>query len=118
MIAGFAAVAMMSLQFAVAAETCMPQAASGALAQAVSERALCHEMDGGAPQDRCIQRCDSVKHSPDHSPFSFAPLLTPIHPAQPPARDFVSAHVRIDSSALLTRATAPPLAVRNCCFRT
>jgi hypothetical protein len=117
-IAGLAAVAMIMMQLAVAAETCMPRSASGAPAQAAADRAPCHEMDGAAPHDRCIQRCDAVKHSPDHSPSSFAPLLTPIHPVRPPARDFASAHVRIDSSVLLTRATAPPLAVRNCCFRT
>jgi hypothetical protein len=115
--------AMLVVQVAMAAQACMLQPASDAPAQASvphedPEQAPCHEMDGSAPQSHCAQRCDVAKQAPDHQPVSFTPVLGAIHPVAPPARRAVTGYVPTEPQALLARATAPPLSVRNCCFRT
>jgi hypothetical protein len=115
--------AMLVVQVAMAAQACMLQPASDAPAQMTlshedPEQAPCHEMDGSTPQSHCVQRCDVVKQSPDHQPVSFTPVLGAIHPIEPSARRAISEYVPTEPRALLTRATAPPLSVRNCCFRT
>lgn len=115
--------AMVIVQVAMAAQACMLAAAPEAPAQAAMshedpQQAPCHEMEGNTPQNHCAQRCDVVKQSPDHQPVSFTPVLSAIHPIEPSARRPVESVRKEPSQALLARATAPPLSVRNCCFRT
>jgi hypothetical protein len=119
--AWFAIAAMLFAQLAVAAHACA--ASSGASATAVlaaahGDGSPCHEMDP-QPDNVCLQHCADSPQSIDHHPVSPAsPVAGPAYHLEPSDRltAFVQSEVR-HSHALLARVTAPPLAVRNCCFR-
>ena len=114
---------MLFVQVAMAAQACMVQPASGAPASAAPSHAHheampCHDTDASAPVNHCVQRCDAAQQTPGHQqPVSFAPVLIAIYPVDLLVRLPVPHSAWIESRALLTRATAPPLSVRNCCFR-
>ncbi len=122
-VVAFGGAAMLVVQIAMAAQACMLQADSAAPASVAAshtsdDQAPCHEADGGAPENHYPQRCDAVKQAPDHQPVSFTPVLSAIHPVEPSVRRSTIVYVPKELEALLARATAPPLPVRNCCFRT
>jgi hypothetical protein len=122
-VVAFGGAAMLVVQITMAAQACMLQADSGAPASVAAPRASedqapCHEMDGSAPENHYPQRCDAVKQAPDHQPISFTPLLSAIHPVEPSVPHSTVVYDPKEPRALLARATAPPLPVRNCCFRT
>ena len=119
----FGGAAMLVVQISMGAQPCMLQPDSGAPAslaasQTSDDQAPCHEMDGSAPANHYPQRCDVVKQAPDHQPISFTPVLSAIHPVEPSVQRSTRLYVPTEPQALLARATAPPLPVRNCCFRT
>lgn len=122
-VVAFGGATMLVVQIAMASQACMLQAESGAPAPVAAshssdDQAPCHEMDGGAPQNHYPQRCDAVKQAPDHQPTGFTPVLSAIHPVEPSVRRSTIVYIPKEPRALLARATAPPLPVRNCCFRT
>ena len=122
-VVAFGGAAMLVVQVSMAAQSCMLQPGSGAPASVAASHtsdgeAPCHEMDSSAPEKHYPQRCDVVKQAPDHQPVSFTPVLSAIQPVEPSVRRSTRLCVPTESQALLARATAPPLAVRNCCFRT
>ena len=119
--AWLAAVAMLFAQLAVAAHACA--ASSGAstaavLATAHGDGSPCHEMDT-QPDSVCLQHCADSPQSFDNHPvatvFPLAGLAYTLGRSDRVAV-FLQSEER-HSSALLARVTAPPLAVRNCCFR-
>lgn len=115
--------AMLAVQIAMAAQACMLQIDSAPPASVPASHtsdgeAPCHEMEGGVPEKHYPQRCDAVKQAPDHQPISFTPVLSAIHPVEPSAQRSAVVDAPKEPQALLARATAPPLPVRNCCFRT
>lgn len=123
LVVAFGGAAMLVVQIAMAAQACMLQGDSVAPASVAAShtsdgQAPCHEMDGSAPENHYPQRCDVVKQAPDHQPVSFTPVLSAIHPVEPSVRRSTIVYVQKEPQALLARATAPPLPVRNCCFRT
>jgi hypothetical protein len=71
------------------------------------------------PDSVCLQHCADTPQSFDH--HSIVPVLVVAGPAYYVERSdrgavFLQSDER-HSSALLARVTAPPLSVRNCCFR-
>lgn len=123
LVAAFGGAAMLVVQITMAAQACMLQADRGAPApvaasHASDDQAPCHEMDAGAPENHYPQRCDAVKQAPDHQPTSFTPVLSAIHPVEPSVLRSTVVYAPKEPQALLARATAPPVPVRNCCFRT
>ena len=121
--AWLAAAAMLFAQLAVAAHACA--ASSGASTAAVlagaqgeHDASPCHEMDS-RPDNVCLQHCADSPQSFDHHPVSpVFPVAAPAYHLDRPDRPSVFLHSEErHSHALLARVTAPPLAVRNCCFR-
>jgi hypothetical protein len=120
--AWLAAAAMLFAQLAVAAHACA--ASSGAPAAAVlaahgdQDASPCHEMDS-QPDSVCLQHCADSPQSFDHHPVSpVFPVAAPAYHLDRPDRPAVFLHSEErHSHALLARVTAPPLSVRNCCFR-
>ncbi|MCU6501664.1 hypothetical protein LPN04_28105 [Rugamonas sp. A1-17] len=112
---------MLYMQLAVASYVC-PGVPAGSLDNAVSARATampnCQGMDAEQPQ-----LCDLHAHGepakqsldnsvPDVPPFVPSALILELQP--------VDAVLLPDASyrpIALTRTTAPPVAIRNCCFR-
>lgn len=122
--AWLAAAAMLFAQLAVAAHACA--ASSGAPAAAVlaaahggeHDASPCHEMES-PPDGVCLQHCADSPQSFDHHPVSpVFPLAGPAYHLDRSNRPAVFLQSEEHHShALLARVTAPPLAVRNCCFR-
>ena len=121
-VAALGTVALLYAQAAVAMHACaaMPMNAPGvdSEAQTANGTAPC---DGGKIDEPalCFHHCQDARQAVDHN--------------QPPAPGFVATLIyhfeRLQDGAsffsagrspneLLTRVTAPPVAVRNCCFRT
>ena len=118
-----ALISLLSMQFALASYVC-PRTASGVAAMATQkaqaampcEQAMAGAMDGSQP-GLCHAHCQAEHQSADkyqvpatalpiHSGTGFITLrLVPVPPGAPL------------QAPLLTRTTAPPLAVRHCRFR-
>lgn len=117
-----ALISLLSMQFALASYVC-PRTASGvevmtqmAQSSMPCEQAMADAMDG-QPAGLCHAHCQAEHQSADkyqipavavpiHSGTGFITLrLVPIPPGAPL------------QAPLLTRITAPPVAVRHCCFR-
>ena len=117
-----ALISLLSMQFALASYVC-PRTASGVAAMTQKaqtampcEQAMAGAMDGSQP-GLCHAHCQAEHQSADkyqvpatalpiHSGTGFITLrLVPVPPGAPL------------QAPLLTRTTAPPLAVRHCCFR-
>lgn len=114
--------AILFAQIAVAAYACPALAASQTSEQVAAmdmsaTEAPCAEMDV-KQANLCVEHCQYGQQSLDH----------PVTPVVFAVADLPYVHARLDgpafigstqeySQSLLTRTTAPPLAVRNCCFR-
>lgn len=110
------------MQLAVASYAC-PSLSAGHGAQAVAamptgDMAGCHDMDPVQPS-LCHAYGQSGNQSldkpavPPLQPFlavGFGLPVTPLEAAHPPAFAF-------SRTTFLTHATAPPVAIRHCCFR-
>lgn len=113
-------------QLAVASYACagVGQAANAAVATASEPMPGCAEMrmDTGAGVDRsilCHAHCDPGQQSLDTQAAPQLPQfvsagLTLVLPDLRLAAHTLVAHPKV---LLLERATAPPLSIRNCCFR-
>jgi hypothetical protein len=123
LLAALGSAALVFVQTAMAAQACMLPFTAGtessmAASQPSSGAAPCHEMDGGGSTNPCAQRCNAPQISLDHhQPGSAAPVLIAICQVDLSDQRSLPQSTRSYSHALLTRATAPPLSVRNCCFR-
>jgi hypothetical protein len=110
---------MLFAQFAIAAHAC------DAIAGAASPHAAMAMSHGDSPcepaapvQDKvCLEHCAGAQSVDNHPGWTVAPALLAAH--VPPAAPAVSSDsTQRYAHALLARVTAPPLAVRHCCFRT
>ncbi len=118
-----ALISMLFMQFAVASYVCpgleLAKATVFASANMLDqEMSACHDMDMEQPS-LCHAHGDIGKQSldkpelPHVQPFiavRLTRLLSPVDNAYSPT-------AAPPTIAQLTRATAPPLAIRNCCFR-
>jgi hypothetical protein len=124
--------AIVFAQMAMAAHACAALFA-GAAPQSVSQAAPSHESmrpgPEGAPcgepgrpahEDLCFHHCLTEQQSIDQHPIAFgAPVAWLVRCVEAPDHSSASRYADRDHShALLARVTAPPLSVRNCCFRT
>lgn len=123
-IAAFIALfSMLFMQLAVAGYAC-PEFKVGLVNKSVAMSADAGSMPGceGMDQEQpslCHAHAQAGKQSLDkpelpHVPSFVAAALTLVFDDIEPAYDSIAAQ---PNSVLLTRATAPPLAIRNCCFR-
>ncbi len=116
--AGIAAAVMLFAQFAVAAHACTTFPAGVTAPGATHDASPCHDMDP-QPDPVCLQHCADSPQSFDH--HTVAPIVPAAAPVYTLGRcDRVAVFMQSEerhSYALLVRVTAPPLAVRNCCFR-
>ena len=91
-------------QAAAMAEAGMPCAGDMTMAMDVEEPALCHvHCDAGQ------QANDSQPAQPPAMVLAGGLAIDPVPPSAP--------HGSAPQATLLARATAPPLAIRNCCLR-
>ena len=110
------------MQLAVASYACpsldAEHAAQQIAAMPVSDMAGCHDMDPVQPS-LCHAYGQSGNQSldkpavPPLQPFlaiGFGLPVTPLEATHPPA-------FAVDRSNFLTHASAPPVAIRHCCFR-
>jgi hypothetical protein len=114
--------AILFAQIAVAAYACPAFASSQVNEQASAmdmsnSDAPCAEMDV-KQANLCIEHCQYGQQSLDHpvAPAVFAVADLPyflVRPADPAVLGSTQEY----APSLLTRTTAPPLSVRNCCFR-
>jgi hypothetical protein len=123
-----AAMAILFAQAAVAAHACAAVlAGSTPAAHGAMDDAMGHGMRDGhdgccddprfAQDDLCFQHCLSEQQSVGDHPIAFAAPFagTACYAAH---HDLSRPDIRDHSRALLAHVTAPPLSVRNCCFRT
>lgn len=106
------------MQLAVASYACPSHDGQAMAALPMEDMAGCHEMDPEQPS-LCHAYGQSGNQSldkpavPPLQPFlavGFGLPVTPLDATHPPAFAF-------PRTTFLTHATAPPLAIRNCCFR-
>src|SRR4051812_30954052 len=111
-------VSLLFTQLAVASHACpaagtVPMSAS----MAHGDMAGCQDMGADQP-GLCKAHCEAGHQSPD---TPAAPVVQPFVAAQLalilPASAVVPALVPSLDAPLLAHTTAPPLAIRNCCFR-
>jgi hypothetical protein len=110
------------MQFAVASYVCPGQgrvqmqaavmeaagdSMNGCMGMDMEQPSLCHAYDQKASQSLDKPVAPPV---PPFVPATLVALLVPSEPAFPSSASYVR-------SPLLARPTAPPLAIRNCCFR-
>jgi hypothetical protein len=119
--------AILFAQIAIAAHACAAFAQGGMPAPAAmgahGEGANCDEMNAGQanpdPVNLCFEHCQKGFQSVDSHPVPFVlPPAAPIYVVELPDPLSALRSTPQYSRALLARVTAPPLAVRNCCFRT
>ena len=109
-------------QLAVAAYACPKQEipTSPAAAMAAEPSGMpdgCEALDPANP-NLCLQHCQGASQLPDGSAFILpVPGPLPLVHAALPARPVLASVTVAYASDLLARNTAPPLNVRNCCFR-
>jgi hypothetical protein len=116
---------MCFVQAAMAAQACvagsleradsvaMPEADAAPCAQAAAGQAAAGQVN------RCQQHCDTAQLSIDQPPPVFAaPALAAVYSIQLLDRRTDRAPGAPYASGMLSRATSPPAAIRNCCFRT
>ena len=109
-------------QFALASYACpkLNVAKSVAMAMDAAEMPGCADMDMKMdPPGLCHSHCEAGNQSADTSQ---APLVQPFVPAQLTvvlnvADSAVPCHTLHLEGVLPERSSAPPLAIRNCCFR-
>ena len=112
--------AMVFAQIAVAAHACAVlggESPVSAMAMPMdADDAPCNEQD--AAPNLCIHHCQAeqtVDHQPPAPAIPVAIIVGSLEPSNRLPVSFQSAQSY--SQALLARVTAPPSAVRNCCFR-
>lgn len=112
---------MLFMQLAVAAYAC-PGASMGGQSVAVPSVAMagCEGMDRSQPTlCHVYARGDAAKQSLDKPPAFDVPPFVPM--ALVMALDLVERSSLLDDApwmpALRSRSTAPPIAIRHCCFR-
>jgi hypothetical protein len=123
-----AATVILFAQAVVAAHACAAAfAGSAPAAHGAMDHAMSHGMHDGhegccddprvVQDDLCFQHCLSEQQSVDDHPIAFAAPFagTARYAAH---HDLSRLDLRDHSRALLAHVTAPPLSVRNCCFRT
>jgi len=117
---------MLFSQLALAAHACPALAISGASEMAMvsgdgfpHKMALCQDMDMGQPalchahaDDQAAKQSLDKPDSPHVAPFVGAELLVVVTPI-----DLAHDTHAAPGTMLLPPATAPPIAIRNCCFR-
>ncbi len=110
--AAFTVFALLFAQLAVAAYACpaMSPQADSASAQATSH---CDKLDPRLT-NLCQKHCHGVEQSPSASPAS-APFIPALIGMLKPAIQVLPI-ANLEPPALF-HATAPPLTIRNCCFR-
>lgn len=115
--------AIVFAQAAIAAHACAAFAseegpASVMAAPAGHDNTPCGDMEAVA-QKLCVNHCQAGQQSIDHyQPTPTVPVAIVIGRVVPDHRpEIVFRSTQAYSHALLARATVPPLAVRNCCFR-
>lgn len=120
-----ALIGMLFMQYAVASYSCpMSQAGQGIAAVAMSIDSAdqgmpgCLGMDGVQPNlcnayDQGGNQSLDKPDLPQVKPFLTAGLAVSLIPID----DASQSTVLPPAAVLLTRATAPPLSIRNCCFR-
>lgn len=120
-----ALICMLTMQFAAAGYVCPGMMASSGNASAVSgasdqSMTRCEDMDMAQPvlchaqaHDEASKQSLDKPGSPDIAPFVPAGLVLVATSIDPAA--YLPAEPA--TSLLLTRTTAPPIAIRHCCFR-
>jgi hypothetical protein len=109
-------------QLAVAAYACPKQEIPTTPAAAIADEPAgmpegCAALDPVNP-NLCLQHCQGASQLPDGSSFVIpAPEPLPLVYIALPARPVLTSLTVAYASELLARNTAPPLNVRNCCFR-
>lgn len=115
----FTVLSLLFTQFAVAAYAC-PDLAAEAMAAKVMQEAMpgCTDMDMDKP-GLCDAHCASGQQSLDApaAPHVGAFIATGLVSVLPVGVDLNSALPTRVNSTLLARSTAPPFAIRHCCFR-
>jgi hypothetical protein len=110
-------VCLLFVQLAVSAYACPKQeiptaSAADVVAQTADMAGGCEMLDPASP-NLCLQHCQAGSQLPDGPaiaiPVAFPIALSDVALPQPPTIVF--------ARNLLARTTAPPLTVRNCCFR-
>ena len=122
LICAVTAALLLFAQFAVASYACPNQHMTGVAPIATATEADdaangCDAVDSVNP-NLCLQHCQTGNQLPDAaasaSPSaSSSPMLEVALPAQADIADLLTVY----AGDLLTRDTAPPLNIRNCCFR-
>jgi hypothetical protein len=119
--ATIAVAVMLFAQFAIAAHAC---AAIAGASLPHESMAMSHgdspcEETAPAPEKVCLEHCAGEQSVDNHPASPAVPALAPMGTvAQADASDLSLHSTQSYSHALLARVTAPPLAVRHCCFRT
>ncbi len=117
-----ALISLLFMQLAVASYVCPGAVAKLAEAAAMAEAgtpcagSMALNMDDAQP-NLCQAHCQADQQSADTYQLPSLVTLAVFLPAYPPS---VAAPVPVGpalQTPLLRRSTAPPLAVRNCCFR-
>ena len=117
-----ALIGLLFMQWAVAGYVCPGSTSKATEVAAMSESGMpCADMASMAMDDAqpnlCQAHCQSGQQSADTHQLPSPVALAAVPAVYPPA---LAAPVPVGVSLqtpLLRRATAPPLAVRNCCFR-
>ena len=106
---------LLFMQLAVSAYACPKEAMAASASEAATEPADmsgCEMLDPASP-NLCLQHCQAGSQLPDGTviaiPVAGVIALADVTPPPPPAV--------VLARDLLVRTTAPPLIVRNCCFR-
>lgn len=107
---------LLSMQLAVAAYVC-PHDRGAAVMDVAQDEPGCHEMDRANPA-LCFAHCQQQVQSIDKPVALTVPAAMPswLRAALVPVAAAFVATAK-DQHSLLARSTAPPLAIRNCCFR-
>ena len=116
-----ALVSVLFTQLAVASYLCPSAQIAQALAAAVvhQQQSGCEVPDTAEKPTAChdlgqsrIQSLDKAE-LPNVAPFTATLLVQSVSHAEQPVQSILP----LNASLFLTRATAPPLSIRNCCFR-
>jgi hypothetical protein len=117
----FGIVALLFTQMAVAAYACSGLADGNMTTHGsmqADEESPCADM-GSGQDNLCLEHCQGSQTADSYFAPAVALVAIPVYRIDQPdqmAVFFQSTHQY--AHALLARVTAPPLSVRNCCFRT
>jgi hypothetical protein len=114
-----AVASLLFAQLAMAAYACPGESAADrtALESAPSAAPGCEGMDSSQPA-LCQAHCQQAAQSLEKPVTPVVPPAPWMHPIVLPAPEIRTAFAPSGNQrSLLARSTAPPLAIRNCCFR-